>query len=79
MASSFSNLADNLTKLVNKIKCKVYGCFLEYKRVKGNLVIYKCLSCNRYCSKKLNEELKKKFKNTFMFSNNYINKFILLL
>ena len=28
--------------------------------------------------KKLNEEIKKKFKNTFKFSNNDINKFILL-
>ena len=33
----------------------------------------------QYYSKKLNVELKKKFKNTFKFSNNNINKFILLL
>ena len=78
MASSFSNLVDNLTELVNKIKCKGCGCFLEYKRFNGNLITYKCLSCNKCCSKKLIEELKKKFKNTFMFSNNDINKFILL-
>ena len=31
------------------------------------------------CGYKLDEELKKKFKNTFKFSNNAINKFILLL
>ena len=40
---------------------------------------YKCLSCNRNYSNKLDEELKKKFKNTFKFSNNDIKKFILLL
>ena len=44
-----------------------------------NLIIYKCLSCNKCYSKKLNEELKRKFKNTFKFSNNDINKSILLL
>ena len=37
------------------------------------------LICNKCNSKKLNEELKEKFKNTFRFSNNDINKFILLL
>ena len=37
------------------------------------------MSCNEWYSKKLNEGLKKKFKNTFKFSNNDIKKFILLL
>ena len=37
------------------------------------------MSCNERYSKKFNEGLKKKFKNTFKFSNNDINKFILLL
>ena len=41
--------------------------------------MYKWLSCNKCCPKALNEELKKKLKNTFNFSKNYINKFILLL
>ena len=31
---------------IHKIKCKGRSFFLEYKRVKGNLIIYKCLSCN---------------------------------
>ena len=43
------------------------------------MIIDECLSCNEFYSKKLNEKLKKKFKNTFPFSNNDINKFILLL
>ena len=42
--------------------------------------LYRCLSCNECHSKKLNEKFKKEFKNTFKtFSNNDINKFILLL
>ena len=77
MTSSLSDLVDNLTEGIHKIKCKGCGCFLKYKRVKGNSIMYKCLSCNKCYSKKLNEELKKKFKNTFTFSNNDINKFIL--
>ena len=38
-----------------------------------------CLSCNKDYSNKLDEKLKKKFRNTFNFSNNDINKFVLLL
>ena len=40
---------------------------------------YKCLSSNKSYSNKIDEELKKRFKNTFKFTNNDINKFILLL
>ena len=43
------------------------------------MVKYKCLSCNKDYSSKLGERLKKRFKNTFKFPNNDINKFILLL
>ena len=43
------------------------------------MIIYKSLSCNECYSKKLNEKFKKEFKNIFKFSNNDINKFILLL
>ena len=79
MASSLSSIADNLTEGIHKTKCKGCVCFLEYKHVKANLIIYECLSCNKSYSKELNEELKKKLKNTFNFSNSDINKFILLL
>ena len=41
--------------------------------------MYEWFSCNEFYSKRLNEKLKGKFKNTFKFSNNDINKFILLL
>ena len=37
------------------------------------------LSYNKKYSQRLNEELKKKFKNTFKFPNNDINKITLLL
>ena len=79
MASSLSNLVDNLAEGIHKIKCKDCDCFLEYESVKDNLIKYKCLSCNKDYSNKLDEKFKKRFKNTFKCSNNNINKFILLL
>ena len=51
----------------------------EYESVKDNLIKYKCLSCNKDYSNKLEEKLKKRLKNTFKFSKNDVNKFILLL
>ena len=65
MATSLLNLVNNLTEGVHKIKCKDCDCFLEYESVKDNLMKYKCLSCNKYLSNKLDEELKKSFKNAF--------------
>ena len=43
------------------------------------MIQYKCLSINKAYSNKPDEKLKKRFKNTFKFSDNDINKFILLL
>ena len=79
MTTSLSNLADNLAEVIHKIKCKDCEYFLEYESVKDNLVKCKYLSCNKDYSNKLDEKLKKRFENTFKFSNNDINKFILLL
>ena len=79
MANSLSNLVDNLTEGIHKIKCKDYHCCIEYESVKDNLMRYKCLSCNEELSNKIDEEVKKQFKNRLKFSNNDIYKFILLL
>ena len=79
MASPLSNLVDNLAEGIHKIKCQDSDCLLEYESVKNNLKKIKCLSSNINYSNKIDEELKKRFKNTFKFSDNDINKFILLL
>ena len=76
MATSLSNL---LTEGIYNIKCKDCDCFLENEIVKDNLIKYKCLSCNKVYSNKIDEELKKQFRNTLKFSNDGINKFVLLL
>ena len=73
MTSSLSSLVDNLAKGIYKTKYKACDCFLEYESVKDNSTIYRCTSCNTYYSNKIDEELKKQFKNTFKFSNNDIN------
>ena len=77
MTTSLSNLVDNLTKGIHKIKCK--DCDCEYEDIKDNSIKYNCLSCNKDFLNKINEELKKRFKDRFKFSNNDINKFISLL
>ena len=59
MASSLSNLVDNLAEGVHKIKYKDCNCFLEYENIKDNLVKHKCLSCNKFYSNKIDEELKR--------------------
>ena len=41
MASSLSNLVNNLTKKINKIKCKDCDCFLEYESAKSNSIKHK--------------------------------------
>ena len=77
MISSLSNLVDNLAERIHKIKCERCDYFIEYESVNDNLIKYKSLSCNKNYSNKIDEKLKKTFKNTFKFSNNEINKFIL--
>ena len=70
MATTSSNLVDTITQGIHKIKCKDCDYFLEYESVKDNFIKYKCLSCNKHYSNKIDEELKKRFKNTFKFFKN---------
>ena len=58
MATSLSNLVDNFTEGIYKIKCKDCDCFLECDSI--NLIKYKCLFYNKDYSNKVDEELKKK-------------------
>ena len=61
MMSSLSNLANNLLEGIHKIKCKDRDCFLEYESVNDNLIKYKCLSCKKSYSNKIDEKLRKRF------------------
>ena len=55
----------------------VWKC--QGQNILTDLIRYKCLSCNKYYLNKLDEELRKEFWNLLSFSNDNINKFILLL
>ena len=95
MASSFSNLVNNLTGGIHKIKCK-YGhdnkncktckikykdCegYLEYTNIKNNLIEHKCLFCNKIYQKSFDKNLKTRVINRYKFPNHDMSKFILLL
>ena len=45
MATSLSNLVDDLAEEIHKTKCKDCDYFLEYESVKDNLIKNKCSSC----------------------------------
>ena len=67
-------------------KCKTCGItyevcdfFLENTSFKDDLIEYKCLCCKNNYKQKFDEKLKKRFFNTYKFSNHDSNKFILSL
>ena len=69
MASSLSNIVDSLAEGIHKTYCKYgHGnkncetclikdkdceCCLQYTNVKDDLILYKCLCCNRNYQKKV--------------------------
>ena len=79
MSSSLSKLVDNLSKGIHNNKCLDCKCCLDYTKIKNEKLLLKCFNCNNYYKKKFNKDLIKKFKNTYSFCNNDLNKFILLL
>ena len=89
MSSSLSKLVDNLSEGIHNNKCSDCKSNLDYMRItKNKKLLLKCFNCNIYYKKKFNNDLVKKFKNTYSFYNNdtiesssseHINKFVLLL
>ena len=79
MASSLSNLVNNLSEGIHRIKCKYCNCFLECNSFKDDLIEYKCSCCKKNHQHKFDEKLKEQFFNTYKFYNHDNNKFFLLL
>ena len=79
MSSSLSKLVDNLSEGIHNNKCSDCKCNLDYIKIKNEKLPLKCFNCNSYYKKKFNKDLIKKFKNTYSFCNDDLNKFILLL
>ena len=69
-----SNVVDNLLEGIHKIKSKDCECFLQYESVNENLIKHKYLSSNKDYSNKIDEELKRRFKDTFKFPTVFNNK-----
>ena len=84
MASSLSNLVNNLSEGIHRIKCpcryddkkcetcrikyKYLDCFLEYTNFKDDLIEYKCLCCNKIIYTRRMKNLKNRLKNMTIMS-----------
>ena len=80
MSSSLTKLVDNLSEGIHNNKCFDCKSNLDYVRItKNKKLLLKCFNCNIYYKKKFNNDLIQKFKNTYSFCNNDLNKFVLLL
>ena len=79
MSSSLSKLVDNLSEGIHNNKCVDCNSCLDYIKIKNEKLLLKCFHCNNYYKKKFNKDLIKKFKNTYSFCDNDLNKFVLLL
>ena len=91
MSNLFDDLAEGIHKDKSKYKHDHEKCetclirykdcksCLEYTSVKDDLIRYKCLCCNKNYQKRFNENLKRRFSNTYKFYNDDNDKFILFL
>ena len=89
MSSSLSKLLDNLSESIHNNKCVDCKSNLDYVRItmvrpsslerKNEKLLLKYFNCDSYYKKKFNKDLIKKFKNTYSFCNNDLNRFVLLL
>ena len=92
MSSSLSKLVDNLSEGIHNNKCADCKSNLDYTKTtanptagpsslehKNDKLILECYNCKQRYRKKFNKYLIKKFKNTYSFYNNDLNKFVLLL
>ena len=79
ISSSLPKVVDNLSDGIHNNKCSDCESNLDYIKIKNEKLLLKCFNCNNYYKKKFNKDLIKKFKNTYSFCNNDLNKFILLL
>ena len=92
MSSSLSKLVDNLSEGIHNNKCADCKSNLDYIKTtakptvgpsslerKNEKLILECYNCKQRYRKKFKKDLIKKFKNTYNFCNNDLNKFVLLL
>ena len=78
MATSLSQLVDNLTENVHNDKCDKWKSKLCFVRAM-NETLFKCIDCEKEYEKGFNKELLERFSNTYEFCCNNLNKFLILL
>ena len=79
MSSSLSKLVGNLSEVIHNNKCVDCNSCLDYIKIENEKLLLKGFDCNTYYKKKFSKDLIKKFRNTYSFCDNDINKFVLLL
>ena len=79
MSSSLSKLVGNLSEVIHNNKCVDCNSCLDYIKIENEKLLLKGFNCNTYYKKKFSKDLIKKFRNTYSFCDNDINKFVLLL
>ena len=79
VSSSLSKLVGNLSEVIHNNKCVDFNSCLDYIKIENETLLLKCFNCNTYYKKKFSKDLIKKFRNTYSFCDNDINKFVLLL
>ena len=71
---------DNLSEGIhNDGKCANCSSYLKYISIKNGKLLFECFDCKKRYSRKFSKKLAKKLKNTYRFSNEDIDKFMLLL
>ena len=74
-----SSLSDNLSEGLHSDKCTDCKSFLDYMSVNDDQLIFRCFECKKNYKKDFDEDLIKRFANTYEFCNEDINNFFLLL
>ena len=79
MSISLSSFIDNLSEGLHNHICTDCKSCLEYRKDKDELLIFECLDCNKNYEKEFDQDLIKRFANTYKLCDGDINKFCLML
>ena len=79
MATSLSNLVDNLTEKIHNDKCIKCMSNLCFVNAINETLTFKYLDCKKEYKKNINNKLKEKFSNVYEFCGYDMNKFVSLL
>ena len=78
---SFRFMATSLSKLVGNLTEDIHGdkSDLSYMKVIDETLIFRCFNYKKNYKKEINKELIERFASTYIFCNNDLNKFVMLL